>query len=642
MKQMVAITAVLLLKDLAQFPPPSSFSYFLHQSPSSLSRLSTSAQPGSYLTISTPSHLQKVGNERTNTAESSSNPRSQAATASPAEVARAAWQSRRIASQSTTENTRDASQVTQAAATGFQPSTPNTQGRSAGSQQADTSRTEQNLLRAPNSADPGAVQALTEFGAPSTSSHAQQNIGTAAQSNDSATVQSMTEGGVDFGSQIRNLRIAESDIQLRNTDLHLAPVTNIHRAEDGLVVIRITSPDRERPTIITLRNIRPSEAIDAGFIREDTTQVEPEAVNNGVSQDSEAASVISQPIQSSREAVVAEPIIPSRSVGPDHISVDGAEGVEVILPDRTSRPYELSLNQNRQADTTSGTVTIASPNAQREEGAQCSICFEILTTRSTLMPCGHEFDANCILTWFQAVLQENNPLLRSLDCPLCRQSTTLMRHSYDPQGDYRILNIHSQFFRPDGRPRRGLWPVQNSSSVPRPRSGDGHNVASSGDLEPADSRGRYVLGQFRTFFITSDHPDRLILDMERVDMTGPHELEDLISELRSNLSHFGNRLPGTQIQMLVDRISAFRSLSSDGPFARVNYIPGYNSDDSLNINEINRMSPEDLSKFINVLIHLGEFERLSDTEIVAFFRIYDEARRLENTRGNGGQNATER
>ena len=183
--------------------------------------------------MSTPSHLQKVGNERTNTAGSSSNPRNQTATASPAEVARAVWQSRSIASQSTTANTRDASQGTQAAATGFQPSTPNTQSRSEGSQQANTSRTEHNLLRAPKSADAGTVQALTEFGAPSTSSHPQQNIGTAAQSSDSATIQSMTEGGVGFGSQIRNHRIAESDIHLRNTYLHLAPVTNIHRAEDG-------------------------------------------------------------------------------------------------------------------------------------------------------------------------------------------------------------------------------------------------------------------------------------------------------------------------------------------------------------------------------------------------------------------------
>ena len=41
-----------------------------------LSQLSTSAQPGSYLTISTSSQLPKVENERTNTAESSSNQRS--------------------------------------------------------------------------------------------------------------------------------------------------------------------------------------------------------------------------------------------------------------------------------------------------------------------------------------------------------------------------------------------------------------------------------------------------------------------------------------------------------------------------------------------------------------------------------------
>jgi hypothetical protein len=117
------------------------------------------------------------------------------------------------------------------------------------------------VLRIPNGAEPGALQPLTQIGAPSTSSHTQQNIGTAAQSNDSATVQSVTEGGIELGSHIQNLRVDESDVQLRNTDMHLAPVTNIHRTEDGLVVIRVSSSDRERPRIITLKNIRPSEAV---------------------------------------------------------------------------------------------------------------------------------------------------------------------------------------------------------------------------------------------------------------------------------------------------------------------------------------------------------------------------------------------
>lgn len=211
--------------------------------------------------MSTPSQLPKVGNERTNTAESSLNRRSQGATTSPAEVARAVWQSRSTASQSTTANTGHASQKTQTVATGFQSSTPNTQRRSGLSQQANTPRTEQNVLRTPNGAEPGALQPLTQIGAPSTSSHPQQNIGTAAQSNDSATIQSVTEGGIELGSHIQNLRVDESDVQLRNTDMHLAPVTNIHRTEDGLVVIRVSSSDRERPRIITLGNIRPSEAV---------------------------------------------------------------------------------------------------------------------------------------------------------------------------------------------------------------------------------------------------------------------------------------------------------------------------------------------------------------------------------------------
>jgi hypothetical protein len=131
--------------------------------------------------------------------------------------------------------------------------------------------------------------------------------------------------------------------------------------------------------------------------------------------------------------------------------------------------------------------------------------------------------------------------------------------------------------------------------------------------------------------------------MERINRMGPHELEDLFSDLSSHLSHGDwSRLPETQIRMLLQRLDSFRSLSIDGLLERVNCFPGYNSDDSLNINEINRMSREYLSKFINVLIGLEEFERLSDPDIVAFFKIYDEARRLGNTRGNGGQNATER
>jgi hypothetical protein len=276
-------------------------------------------------------------------------------------------------------------------------------------------------------------------------------------------------------------------------------------------------------------------------------------VNNGVSQDPQAAGLISQPIQSSQEAVVDESIIASRSLDPDHTSVDGAEGVEVIIPDRTSRPYELSFNRDRRADPISGTVTIASPNAQGEEGPQCSICFEILTTRSTLMPCGHESDANCFIPWFRTVLRAER-WRRTLECPLCRRSTLHMRHSYNSQGEYQIFDIHAQFRGPYD-PRRWAWPVPNSPSVPRPRAGSGHNVASPGDLDSTVSRDRYVLGQYRAYIIESEHPDRLFLDMAEINWMGPHELEDLISDPRNHLSNEDwNRFPESQKQMLAQRV----------------------------------------------------------------------------------------
>lgn len=432
-----------------------------------LSRLSTSAQPGSYLTMSTSSQFPKVENERTNTAESSSNQRSQGATASPAEVARAVWQSRSTASHSSTANTGIASQGRQTAATSFQPSMSNPQISSEGLQAGNTSRTERNVLQAPDSAEPGA---------PSTSS-------------------------------------------------------------------------------------------------------------------------------------------------------------------------EMSFNRERQADTISGTVTITSPNAQGEESPHCSICFEILTTRSTLMPCGHEFDHNCIITWFQTVCR-TEPWRRTLDCPLCRRSTLQMRHSYDPQGEYQIFDIHDRFRRRYD-PRRWIWPVPNSPSVPRIRPDSGNNVASPGDLDSTDSRDRYVLGQYRAFIIESEHPDRLFLDIEEINRMGPHELEDLISDLRNHLSIADwNRFPASQTRMLGERICTFRSLSSDGPFERANHFPGYNSDDSLNINELSRTSLRYLVRFRYVLNALWELDRLSTPNVEAFQRIC-EARGLGDVRetgnrGNGSLAVSER
>ncbi len=199
---------------------------------------------------------------------------------------------------------------------------------------------------------------------------------------------------------------------------------------------------------------------------------------------------------------------------PITLSGDGGEGEEVIVLDRLPRPYEVSSNRDRQADTISGTETITSPNAQGEDGPVCSICFEVLTSRSTLMSCGHEFDANCIIPWFQTVLREKH-WRRTLDCPLCRRSTLHMRHSYNSQGEYQIFDIHA-LLHGSYEPRRWPWRVPNSPSIPRPGPGSGHNFVSPGDLDSTNSRGRYILGQYGAFIIASEQSDRLFLDMERI------------------------------------------------------------------------------------------------------------------------------
>lgn len=73
----------------------------------------------------------------------------------------------------------------------------------------------------------------------------------------------------------------------------------------------------------------------------------------------------------------------------------------------------------------------------------------------------------------------------------------------------------------------------------------------------------------------------------------------------------------------------------------MNHFPGYNSDDSLNINELNRMSRRYLVKFRYVLNALWELDRLSTPDFEAFQRIC-EAAGLGDVRGNGSLAVPER
>jgi hypothetical protein len=237
------------------------------------------------------------------------------------------------------------------------------------------------------------------------------------------------------------------------------------------------------------------------------------------------------------------------------------------------------------------------------------------------------------MPWFRSIVQEQ-PWHRFLACPLCRQRVLLIRYSFTLQGEYKALGIKAIFVGiGDGRCMCQILLLSLVLVLTVVAT-----FPSPGEPQPANLRRRYVRGQPKTL-IRSVH-GRNFLDFEVINRMGPLELEGFISDIRRLAPGQFSRVNSTHQERLTQRILAFRSLSSEGSFLtglirRTDKFPGYNPDDSLDIDGINRMSRQELANFRDVLNNLGEFERFSPQDIERFQQ-RSEALRLEDILGNGG------
>jgi hypothetical protein len=156
-----------------------------------------------------------------------------------------------------------------------------------------------------------------------------------------------------------------------------------------------------------------------------------------------------------------------------------------------------------------------------QEPPKCTIFWEPFTTRATLMPCGHEFDRECILPWFQAIIQENH-WRATLTCPLCRQRATLIRHACTYSSDFETLKGIRHFLR-TGRTESGANPVSSSTPLSRPRP--------HGPRAAVPTTERYR-GQLEDLILSRRTEDRL--DLEHINSMGPHQLETFVLFLRGH------------------------------------------------------------------------------------------------------------
>lgn len=64
-----------------------------------------------------------------------------------------------------------------------------------------------------------------------------------------------------------------------------------------------------------------------------------------------------------------------------------------------------------------------------ENTEMCPICLDVLSEKSSLLPCNHQFDLSCIKMW----CHENNR------CPLCRQAIDGIQHEDNGTWSTHIL-----------------------------------------------------------------------------------------------------------------------------------------------------------------------------------------------------------
>ncbi len=355
----------------------------------------------------------------------------------------------------------------------------------------------------------------------------------------STTVQPTTDYQGNSSSQGRDSRVEELEALLRR---FYASVTVCVRTSAGSQPAWNREATRENPVGLRL-------PIDGAPIEEIVVDV--------VLRERAPEELISSVVGERNQEVEASVGGTQKIQEPQDNEVD-----ELIVPLRISRPYQMSFNQDqrrRQAEANASqgtTVASSSQNPTAEAPPTCTICYEPFTTRSTLMPCGHEFDLDCILPWFRSMLVET-PFAPYLTCPLCRQRAQFIRHNYTPQGRFQLINIESRFRGP-GHPLPRPWPMPHATNIPHPgANGNFHFNFPPGPVfrgpQPEDFRRRPAAD----IFPGTDRED--YLDFDVIDRMAPFELENFISDIRSLSPRPFTRLSPDDVWRLAQRRMAFRN-----------------------------------------------------------------------------------
>lgn len=174
--------------------------------------------------------------------------------------------------------------------------------------------------------------------------------------------------------------------------------------------------------------------------------------------------------------------------------------------------------------------------------------------------------------------------------------------------------------------------MPNSLAVPLHGPGnDGNNNPSHGpqmnqrDIESVMIRGSRV--------------HRLNFDM--INRMGPHELDNFVlSLMRAWLTDDDvRRISQDDKHRMIERQNLFRSLAPDHVRREIGrrsfYYPGYNDDDSLDIAEINIMTPQELANLREIMIVNEEFERISPQAVERFHERAEDIQ-LGDLPSNGG------
>ncbi|KAE9370384.1 hypothetical protein N431DRAFT_342650 [Stipitochalara longipes BDJ] len=226
---------------------------------------------------------------------------------------------------------------------------------------------------------------------------------------------------------------------------------------------------------------------------------------------------------------------------------------------------------------------------------RCIICWEPFTTRATLMPCGHEYDFECILPWFQSVVQQSRRDV-ILPCPLCRQHAKFIKHAYTSSGKFSTFDLIMYFSRTER-------------------------------IGPGNQPQRYR-GPLRDLVLVGPTEDKL--DIERITAMGPHQTEAFVTFLRGQPAQVA-RLNKEHLRIVAERRSRFMDLlGSAAVHARerqrqpISSFPGFTQQDSLDWDAINMMNREELATFRNIITIRG-WSTFEDRQ-----RLYHRSFELEN------------